>query len=270
MALLPRSSYAELRELAARLRTGAAVVGLGQEVVEMVARIGQAPTAELLDALADEREASERLADQRIELVWSGPEQEGAGSRETAAVVRQMFGSAERFVLISGYSVYDGASILGALAERWNAQRSLTCWCCLNIQRANNDQRPDEEIVREYADNFFRWQWPWEPRPALFYDPRALATEPSVRAVLHAKCVVVDERQALVTSANLTEAAYYRNIECGVLVNDGVFARQLTEQFRGLVRTSMLLAVPTSLRVRLRAAASGHSKDGDEEYSVNG
>lgn len=243
MALLPRSSYAELRALAARLRTGAAVVGLGAEVVEMVARIGQAPTAELLDVLADEREASERAADQRIELVWSGPEQEGAGSRETAAVVRQMFLSAERFVLVSGYSVFDGASILGALAERWSTIPSLTCWCCLNIQRNTNDERPDKEIVREYAENFFRWHWPWEPRPSLFYDPRALASDPSARAVLHAKCVVVDERQVLVTSANLTEAAYYRNIECGVLVNDPAFAQQITRQFQGLAMSARLVAV---------------------------
>lgn len=240
MTWLPKHSYAELRTLAARLRGGSSAVGLGEDVVQLVARIGEAHAAELLDALAEEREANERRADQRIELVWSGPEQEGAGSRETAAVVRQMFANAERFVLVTGYSIFDGASILGALAERWAAVPSLTVWCCLNIQRGNNDARADEMLVREYAEQFHRWHWPWEPKPELYYDPRALAQDPSARAVLHAKCVVVDDRQALVTSANLTEAAYYRNIECGVLVNDAVFARQLGDQFRGLVSAGQL------------------------------
>lgn len=95
-------------------------------------------------------------------------------------------------------------------------------------------------IVDEFAGRFFNHDWPWTIRPRLCYDPRALAKDSSARAVLHAKCIVVDDERAFVTSANLTEAAYYRNIECGVLVSDAVFATQLADQFRGLVNKKYL------------------------------
>jgi phosphatidylserine/phosphatidylglycerophosphate/cardiolipin synthase-like enzyme len=61
-----------------------------------------------------------------------------------------------------------------------------------------------------------------------------MAVSAGDRAVLHAKCVVVDRARAFVTSANLTEAAQYRNIECGVLVNDDVFSATLAGQFEGM------------------------------------
>ncbi|MBK7906926.1 MAG: hypothetical protein IPJ78_10230 [Gemmatimonadetes bacterium] len=95
-------------------------------------------------------------------------------------------------------------------------------------------------IVEQYRQRFFQRHWPWERRPEVYYDPRSLDSDPETRAVLHAKCVIVDEQCALVTSANLTEAAQYRNIEAGVLVNDHLFARQLRQQFRGLLEMRML------------------------------
>jgi phosphatidylserine/phosphatidylglycerophosphate/cardiolipin synthase-like enzyme len=61
--------------------------------------------------------------------------------------------------------------------------------------------------------------------------------------VLHAKCIVVDGRHALVTSANSTEAASQRTIEAGVLLVDtGLtphYSRLLLLQAR-LPRTSRL------------------------------
>ena len=42
--------------------------------------------------------------------------------------------------------------------------------------------------------------------------------------MLHAKAVVVDDRAAFVTSANLTEAALDRNIEVGVLSRERTLA----------------------------------------------
>jgi phosphatidylserine/phosphatidylglycerophosphate/cardiolipin synthase-like enzyme len=51
---------------------------------------------------------------------------------------------------------------------------------------------------------------------------------------LHAKCVVVDERWAFVTSANFTEAAQERNIEAGVLLDHPKLAEALAARFRAL------------------------------------
>ena len=243
MTLLPDYSYAQLRSLAARLRAGGPADSQPAGLGRLVDDIGTHGAATVLDCLADERERGERRADQRLELVWSGPEQDGAGSRDTPALVRQLFKSAERTVIVSGYVVYDGENIFDELAARISLHPLMECWLCLNIRRNAGDDRADDAIVREFAGRFFRQDWPWSPRPRLFYDPRALAKESAERAVLHAKCIVVDDERALVTSANLTEAAYYRNIECGVLVSDHVFAKQLADQFRGLIGAMMLREV---------------------------
>ena len=80
--------------------------------------------------------------------------------------------------------------------------------------------------------------------PELFYDPRALSAEPGPKACLHAKCIVVDDRRAFITSANFTEAAQERNIESGVLVNDAHVARALRDQFESLVAAGLLKHAP--------------------------
>ena len=50
-------------------------------------------------------------------------------------------------------------------------------------------------------------------------------------ASLHAKCIVVDERRSLITSANFTDRGQTRNMEVGVLLDDADFARGLAAQW---------------------------------------
>jgi phosphatidylserine/phosphatidylglycerophosphate/cardiolipin synthase-like enzyme len=68
------------------------------------------------------------------------------------------------------------------------------------------------------------------PIPRLYYAPRTV--EPTSTASLHAKCIVVDDRRALVTSANFTSRGQERNVEVGVLVESEKFARELVHQWR--------------------------------------
>ena len=58
-----------------------------------------------------------------------------------------------------------------------------------------------------------------------------------IRAVLHAKCVVIDGRIAFVSSANFTEAAQERNIEVGVLVRSELIAERIINFFTALIST---------------------------------
>jgi phosphatidylserine/phosphatidylglycerophosphate/cardiolipin synthase-like enzyme len=52
---------------------------------------------------------------------------------------------------------------------------------------------------------------------------------------LHAKCIVVDNEQVFVSSANFTEAAQNRNIEVGLLVRSAVLSERLSRFFEALV-----------------------------------
>jgi phosphatidylserine/phosphatidylglycerophosphate/cardiolipin synthase-like enzyme len=64
--------------------------------------------------------------------------------------------------------------------------------------------------------------------------------------VLHAKGVVADNEAVFVISANLTEAAFDRNIELGLLVRDRALALSVSSHFRKLIGRGLLRPLPAS------------------------
>jgi phosphatidylserine/phosphatidylglycerophosphate/cardiolipin synthase-like enzyme len=195
--------------------------------------------AAMLRLLAAEREAVQRTAD-RVELVWTGPETPGAGSRDTSVVVGELFATARSSVLVSSFAVYQGREVFAPLARRMDELPDLQVRMFLNVSRPQQDSRPDGHILRAFAAAFREQNWPGSRLPEIFHDPRALAQGSGPRSCLHAKCVVVDQETAFVTSANFTEAAQERNIEAGVLLRSHSLARALTGQFESLVTAGAL------------------------------
>lgn len=197
----------------------------------------------VLRMLAREREARQRESD-RVQLVWTGPLHAQSSLRDTAVVVEELLGSAQRSVLLVSYVVHRARELLAPLAERMEALPELRVRMFLNVARPQGSQASEAELLREFLEEFREREWPGRRLPELYYDPRALAEGPGPRASLHAKCIVVDEARALVTSANFTEAARLRNIELGVLVEDERFARTLRRHVEALVDNGTFLPVP--------------------------
>jgi hypothetical protein len=175
-------------------------------------------------------------------LVWS--DLDVAGSRDTAVVCNELFRGAERSVLVSTFNLghrakegeAKGNPVLLPLARRMAEIGNLTVRVFVNLRRLEYMAHASEREVEDAFIGWFRKEiWPWEPVPEVYYDPRSLEAMGDDSACLHAKCVVVDDAWAFVTSANLTEAAQERNIEAGVLLEDPVFARALRRQFESLV-----------------------------------
>jgi hypothetical protein len=69
----------------------------------------------------------------------------------------------------------------------------------LNIQRKRSDSTASEQLVRRFADRFWKIDWPGSSHPSVFYDPRALDLE-GPGGVLHAKAVIADDAAVFVTS----------------------------------------------------------------------
>jgi phosphatidylserine/phosphatidylglycerophosphate/cardiolipin synthase-like enzyme len=67
---------------------------------------------------------------------------------------------------------------------------------------------------------------------------------PDERASWHAKCVVVDDEVAFITSANFTDWAQERNVEAGALVRGRHFSSQLRMQFDSLVQSKAVKRLP--------------------------
>jgi len=185
-----------------------------------------------------------RTHDAHAELVWSGPEGIQASSRDTGIVVPELFASAKRSVLVCGYAISQGQKVFARLAQNMDVNADLDVRIFTNVQRPWQDTRSDAEIIREFGERFRSREWPGRRMPRVLYDPRALAPGGGPRSCLHAKCVIVDDERALVTSANFTEAAMDRNIEAGVLINDGGFACRLRAQFDALERAQEVRVLP--------------------------
>jgi phosphatidylserine/phosphatidylglycerophosphate/cardiolipin synthase-like enzyme len=87
---------------------------------------------------------------------------------------------------------------------------------------------------------FLKLMWPFgEPSPRVYFDPRIAATTSYVS--LHAKCVVVDHRLALITSANFTNRGQTKNLEAGVAIEDRAFATTLERQWANLVEAGVVV-----------------------------
>ena len=177
------------------------------------------------------------------DLVWSGPEVPGVHARDTRKVFEELLGSAKTSLWACTYAFFDGPKAFAVLAKNMDANPSLAVTLLLNIQRAKGDSTAADQLVRKFADRFWKVEWPGTVRPRVFYDPRALDVE-GPGAVLHAKAMVVDDERVLVTSANFTEAALDRNIELGLLVRDRAMAASIKAHFQGLVESGVLRPIP--------------------------
>lgn len=195
--------------------------------------------AAVLEAVLAERAGQTQV---RAELVWTGPEAKAGWASSTPQVLAELFGRAERSMLVAGYAFDHGQEILAPIHEAMRA-RGVTVDLFMNIRAATARDGDAEGFARGEVSKFLVDQWPWDPKPNVYYDPRTV-TPGAARgagtgrraleyASLHAKCVVVDERWSLVGSANFTDRGQTRNIEVGALLDDVSFAQALLRQFRG-------------------------------------
>ena len=192
-------------------------------------------------AIALAREAVARTP--RADLVWSGPEADGLRARDTRPTYEELIRTARRSAWLCTYAFWDGRHAFRSLADRMTAVPELHVSILLNVGRRHGDPAPADELLQRFAERFWTRDWPGERRPAVYYDPRSLEPD-GAGGVLHAKAIVVDERTALVTSANLTEAAFDRNIEVGILSRDEQLASSLVRHFRVLIDRGLLAALP--------------------------
>lgn len=209
---------------------------------------GMAPRhiARSLRLLAEERASAQRMSD-RVQLVLSPPELDQVDARDTVVVVQDLLREAKERVLIVSYALDEGPkaeALFGELAKRMDEHPELQVSVFANVHRKHKDDTPSSVLLRAFATRFREKVWPGERLPRVYYDPRSLDQDSHQHAVLHAKCVVVDDRWTFLTSANFTQAAQHRNIEAGVLLDVTRLAQRVRRQFEGLVEAGGLRAVP--------------------------
>ena len=162
-----------------------------------------------------------------LDLVWSGPESAHSQSRDTSQVLRELFAGAERSVIVAGFAFWGASTIFDRLHER-ALEKGLDVEFYIHIDPTGNNPQMTEA-------SFFRHTWPWKDcRPRVYYDARTDDVDAGSSS-MHAKCVVIDEAIAFITSANFTGAAQHTNVELGIVIKDRDFANRVATQWRSLV-----------------------------------
>jgi cardiolipin synthase A/B len=154
----------------------------------------------------------ERELSPKTQIVWSGPKVEGSFVRATREVVREIMRGSQHELLIVGYWLAapdDGEGIIGELIDlAADAMRRGAVLTMILDERKRTDGRDNRGVLLGI--------WPsGVPLPRLL--TWKLPTDDK-HLKLHAKVLVADERDALVTSANLTGYAMDRNMEMGIRV----------------------------------------------------
>jgi phosphatidylserine/phosphatidylglycerophosphate/cardiolipin synthase-like enzyme len=167
-----------------------------------------------------------------VDVVWSGPLVEGATARNTSDVILEMLrlAKAPGDILVVGYSLTSSAGtemhhVVDAFLEASGRGLTLTFVLHAEGERSSNKQELMKGWhVLERKPRILTWR----PRAAHAYTK------------MHAKALVVNRIDALVTSANLTFHGLESNLELGVRLR-GEAASAIASRFDRLLATGALV-----------------------------
>ena len=167
------------------------------------------------------------------QVAWTGPKVEGSFLRATREVVRELLRGAAHELLVVGYWIAardDGEGIIQEVIDSLGdaVQRRVSVTLVVD-ERNRDDGRNNRQILLE--------AWPSGPSPPRILTWRLPMGDRHLK--LHAKVLVADGRDALVTSANLTSYAMDRNMEMGVRVT-GSPAATIAQHFKLLERQGVI------------------------------
>jgi phosphatidylserine/phosphatidylglycerophosphate/cardiolipin synthase-like enzyme len=161
-----------------------------------------------------------------VEIAWTGPNTSFLGRvRTNYSVLKNMIEQATKDILLVGYSYTANdftQNILDSLADA----RIRGCMVKIAFDKRCNN----------HAKLLNHWR-PNAPRPVLL---KWRGNKEDDKATLHAKMLVVDNRELFITSANLTYHGMGGNIEMGVRLS-GEAAQKVSRHFFALQQEGELL-----------------------------
>jgi phosphatidylserine/phosphatidylglycerophosphate/cardiolipin synthase-like enzyme len=190
---------------------------------EALLRLAHAGPEYLSGMLTGATRAVERARQhQAVTVVWTGPESRVHGSRLTAAAVIELIDSARTEILLVSFATQTEPTIRDALED------AVTRGVSVTLLAERQEDNPGYSSARTPFPGLraLRLHWPASARPP--------------HTSLHAKIIVVDDRVALVGSANLTSRAMEDNLECGILIDGGPQPRAIRDHITELYLAGVL------------------------------
>lgn len=160
----------------------------------------------------------------KVSLVVTAPPSFSINARTTMNVVQSMINGAERNILITGYSLSSYFSeLVDTIIQK--SQRGVFVKFFVN----DLDKQPDFDKILRYKGHFLK-----------VYNYHQ---DDDKMAALHAKVISVDQRQTLITSANLSYHGQQGNIELGTLIESKQIAKQIEDVFTKLTFSKVFTEV---------------------------
>lgn len=179
-------------------------------------------------------------AQHRIELLWAGPSPANQiPARRIDQALYDLIATAKREILLVTFA----AAKIGRLADELlkATRRGVKIRLILEFEETSEGQL-SYDALKAFPPSVSAvvsvYQWPVEKRE------RNQAGRPGK---LHAKVAIIDET-VLISSANLTDDAFNRNLELGVMVNDAAFWNSTKHYFESLIAAGKLDRVPSAVQ----------------------
>ena len=157
-----------------------------------------------------------------IDLSWTGPIQFSVEGRSTESLVEEMLKNAKKSIVITGYSITEETGILELIESA--IKRGVEVTMIVHMDDENRNMKVLSKM------------WPFPPRPVIYSRERG---KDDIYFKIHAKMLVVDSSDLLVTSANLTYHGMSNNFEVGVRIR-GNTARKAHMLVDELVKSKYL------------------------------
>jgi|SRR5271166_1650928 len=164
--------------------------------------------------------------EQHIELLWTGPSPASRiPARRIDQVLYDLIGSAKRDILLVTFAAHKISRLTDGLVKALN--RGVHVKLILEFEETSQGQLSMDalnafpEVICRHAQIYY---WPLDKRE------RNAAGKPGK---LHAKVAVIDD-QVVLSSANLTDDAFNRNLELGALFSSDEILQRLRQHFDSL------------------------------------
>ena len=171
------------------------------------------------------------------EIIWTGPANNRFPVRRIDQVLYDLVSKAKKRIVLVTFAAHRVRHLCAHLTEAVGRGVQLT----LIVE---SEGESEGQLTRDAIEAFSNvpaakthlYYWPIDKRE------RNQAGRPGK---LHMKCAIVDD-VALIGSANLTDDAFNRNMELGVLIREATTVFALGEHFQELIRCGTLIKVQSA------------------------
>jgi len=174
-----------------------------------------------------------------LQLVWSGPLQEGIPIRSTEQVIIDLIENARESLFISSFAVYKAKKVLKKIEDALD--KGIQVSILLETPESSHFKikiDPLKILPKAILDSATILIWPFNKR---------VKNEKDDGGSLHTKFIIQDDSRLFISSANLTESAFERNIELGVLISDRKVIKNLKDHINNLIIKNILIKIVLGL-----------------------